>query len=324
MTTDEVRLQAHEVSRSYGTFEALSGLSFELRAGEILGLLGPNGAGKTTAIRVLTTILPPSSGSFALGGHPHTRPDEIRRLIGVLPESSGYPLHLEGLEYLEFYGRLFGQPRERAHARAMELLALVGLEERARSRIGTYSRGMRQRLGIARAVVNDPAVLFLDEPTLGFDPRGQREVLTMISSISRERGASVVLSTHFLEAVEQVCSRVLILRRGRVVEDGLVADVKRRVTVPRVGRFNVPPPTNERALSTFNGFPGVVDVRPLGTGPGGFLVTLGEEGASTAEEASARMNQLVAALVEAHVPILSFTLESASLSDAFLEITQEA
>ncbi len=208
------RLEVNGISKSYGSFEALHELSFEVGAGEILGLLGPNGAGKTTAIRVLTTIYPPTRGVFSLNGIPCTQPEKIRGLIGVLPESSGYPLYLTGEEYLVFYGRLFGRSRSEARRKAGKLLSMVGLLERAGSRISTYSRGMRQRLGIARALVNDPKVLFLDEPTLGFDPKGQREVLDVIRDITRQGGASVIISTHFLEAVEHVCSRVIILNKG--------------------------------------------------------------------------------------------------------------
>jgi ABC-2 type transport system ATP-binding protein len=218
-------IEAHALTKAYRALVAVQDLSFTAGAGEVIGLLGPNGAGKTTAIRVLTTILAPSAGSFAVAGIPHTRPAEIRRRVGVLPESAGYPQQQTGIEFLRYHARLYGQTRPSAHSAAAALLRDVGLAERQSSPIATYSRGMRQRLGIARALVNDPAVVFLDEPTLGLDPAGQEQVLQVIERISREHAATVILSTHLLAEVEEVCSRVLILNRGRLIADGTVAQV---------------------------------------------------------------------------------------------------
>jgi ABC-2 type transport system ATP-binding protein len=218
-----VSLEAAGLTKRYGAHIGLDGVSFSADTGEVLGLLGPNGAGKTTAIRLLTTILPPTSGRFRVAGE--TEPARIRQRIGALPESAGYPGRQTGAEYVRYHARLFGLSRADAAAVTDRLLAEVRLTDRAGSRIGTYSRGMRQRLGIARALVNDPAVVFLDEPTLGLDPAGQREVLAMISAMASARGATVVLSTHALAEVEQICDRVLILDRGRVVAEGTVTEI---------------------------------------------------------------------------------------------------
>lgn len=166
----------------------MKNLSFTLRAGRVLGFLGPNGAGKTTSIRILTTILPPSAGRFVVDGVTSDHPEQIRRRIGVLPEGLGFPRELTGARYLSYYGQLFGSSSHEARSTAEALLQEVGLQNRGHSPIGSYSHGMRQRLGIARALVNDPAVLFFDEPTLGLDPRGQRELLTMVQGIARDRG----------------------------------------------------------------------------------------------------------------------------------------
>ena len=317
-------LSVQNISKNYGTVEALRDLSFEMGPGDVLGLLGPNGAGKTTAIRVLTTIYSPTRGGFSLDGIPHTQPADIRKRIGVLPESTGYPLQLTGEEYLVFFGRLFGMSKEKAQREAEKLLSIVGLSERAASRIATYSRGMKQRLGIARALINDPELLFLDEPTLGFDPQGQREVLDIIRNITQELGSSVILSTHFLEAVEHVCSRVIILSKGRVIADGTVAEIKHHVRIPRAGRFRVPPEKHDTALTLFKNMPGVSDVRPDDTNPGAFLVNIEEGGSDPSRTADESFNAVIAALVEAKVPLLSFSQESVSLSDAFLKITKEA
>jgi ABC-2 type transport system ATP-binding protein len=221
-------VEASGLRVEYGSLVAVDHLTFSLEPAEILGVLGPNGAGKTTAIRVLTTILEPTRGTFAVAGLPHTRAREIRRRIGVLPESSGYPERRTGEEYVRDFARLYGHSRRSARAVAGSLLAEVGLGERRRSLIAGYSRGMRQRLGIARVLVNEPSVVFLDEPTLGLDPAGQRQVMALIRGIAVERGATVLLSTHLLAEVEETCSRVLILHRGRVQVEGTVAEVVRR------------------------------------------------------------------------------------------------
>jgi ABC-2 type transport system ATP-binding protein len=241
-------VEARGVEKRYGSVVAVADLSFEADPGEILGVLGPNGAGKTTAIRVLTTILAPTHGTFAVAGVPQTRAAEIRRRIGVLPESAGYPEHQTGEEYLRYHARLYGRSRAGARAVAAVLLDEVGLADRARWLISTYSRGMRQRLGIARALVNEPQAVFLDEPTLGLDPAGQRQMLAIVRRIAQERGATVLLSTHLLAEVEETCTRVLILNRGRAVALGTVAEVAARAAAPRAARLSVPAADKERAL----------------------------------------------------------------------------
>lgn len=239
---------AHRIRKSYGTIVAVDGLNFRAYAGEVLGLLGPNGAGKTTAIRVLTTILSPDDGAFEIAGTPHTQPTRIRERIGVLPESAGYPDQQTGVEFLTYYGELFGLPHGRARERALELLAEIGLAHKGSARIGTYSRGMRQRLGIVRALINDPAVVFFDEPTLGLDPAGQRQVLGLIAAIAKERGTTVILTTHLLSEVEETCSRVLILNRSRVIAEGTVAEITRKAGAPRRARIQIPSDERDRAV----------------------------------------------------------------------------
>src|ERR1041385_2696856 len=218
-------LVADGLQKSYGPRPALRGLSLTLDAGRILGFLGPNGAGKTTSIRILTTIMEPDSGTFAVDGISHHHPDQIRRRIGVLPESFGLPKQMTGIEYLTYFGQLYGRSGRDARAYGVQLLEEVGLAQRGKSLVGTYSHGMRQRIGIARALVNDPRVVFLDEPTLGLDPRGQAELLGLIQRIARERDAGVVLSSHLLSEIEHVCDDVVIMNDGFVVAKGSVAEV---------------------------------------------------------------------------------------------------
>jgi ABC-2 type transport system ATP-binding protein len=308
-------VDAQGVGKRYGALVALADFTVGVDAGEVLGVLGPNGAGKTTAIRVLTTILAPSHGSFSIDGVPHTRPEEIRRRIGVLPESAGYPERQTGDEYLRYHARLHGHSRASAAAVAGSLLDEVGLAERGGSLISTYSRGMRQRLGVARALVNDPRVVVLDEPTLGLDPGGQRHVLANVRQIATERGAAVLLCTHLLDEVEENCTRVLILNRGRVVTEGTVSEVARRAAAPRSGRLHVAAGHEERARIALTANGAVEDVRRNGQ-PGAMTVVF-----SGAEPS---LNEAVRALVDADVPIVSFELEGARLSDAFLAITESA
>jgi ABC-2 type transport system ATP-binding protein len=309
-------LEAEGLSKSYGDLRAVDSFSVRVDPGIVLGFLGPNGAGKTTVIRMLSTVLPPDAGSFTVAGVPHTQPMEIRRRTGVLPESAGYPQGQTGEEWLTYHARLFGQNRDDAHATARRLLAEVGLADRAGSLIGTYSRGMRQRLGIARALVNEPRVVFLDEPTLGLDPIGQRQVLDLVTGIARGRGVTVVLSTHVLAEVEQSCDRVLILNRGRVVAEGTVAEVSRTAAAPRLAVVRVPAEMQDQAVDVFRG--GEIRAETNGYRLGELALTVPAD--VSPEAASA---QVLTTLMTVGVPVLEFRLEGGRLSDAFLAVTAE-
>ncbi|WP_433003634.1 ABC transporter ATP-binding protein [Kribbella sp. CA-294648] len=313
----EMALEASGLRKSYGRLVAVESLELHVAAGTVLGFLGPNGAGKTTAIRMLTTILLPDSGVFTVAGVPHTRPAEIRRRVGVLPESAGYPAGQSGEEWLCYHAELFGRTRADARATARRLLADVGLADRGPALISSYSRGMRQRLGIARALVNDPAVVFLDEPTLGLDPMGQVQVLDLIGRIAGDRGATVILSTHVLADVEQVCDRVVILNRGKIVAQGTVADVVRQAAAPRHGQVKIPPELVDQALAAL----ARTEVHAVANGG----ARRGElELSIPAElELEAVATQAIASLLEAGVPVLGFTLEGGRLSDAFLAVTEK-
>jgi len=308
-------VEAHGLSKSYGALRAVDGLELEVPVGIVLGFLGPNGAGKTTAIRMLTTVLPPSAGMFSVAGVPSSRPEEIRRRIGVLPESAGYPERQTGAEFLRYHARLFGESRVAAQERAESLLGEVGLGERGATLVGGYSRGMRQRLGIARALVNNPEVVFLDEPTLGLDPAGQRQMLELIRSIAGERGATVLLSTHLAE-VEEVCSSVVILNQGKVVAEGTVAEVARRAAAPRRARVRIPPQLMQAALASLaNGG----DFASSELRPGELEVTWPGEA-----DPESMSTEALRRLVEAHVPVVGYELEGGRLSDAFLAMTGAA
>ena len=323
MSMASVTVEAQQLTKRFGMRTAVDELSFTARQGDVVGLLGPNGAGKTTTIRLLTTVLAPTSGEFSVAGIPSARPNEIRRRVGVLPESAGYPGHQTGRDYLRYHARLFGLARSDAERVAERLLTQVGLGERASSRISTYSRGMRQRLGIARALVNDPTVVFLDEPTLGLDPAGQRQVLALVRETAQSRDATVILSTHTLPEVEEVCGTVLILEKGRSLVSGTVSDVTRAVAVQTSGQLRVPIDQVDRARRALASVTGVAlevaDGRPdvltisLTEQPGGRGDHRGDTG----------MNAALRAVLSADVPVLSFEVEGVRLSDAFLTMTGE-
>jgi ABC-2 type transport system ATP-binding protein len=330
ITTDQAEgpalrtlLTAHGLRKSYGPRPALRGLSFTLGAGRILGFLGPNGAGKTTAIRILTTSLEPSAGHFFVDGIRSDQPDRIRHRIGVLPESLGFPKHMTGLEYLAFFGQLYGLRPADSEARAVDLLSDVGLQQRGRSRIGSYSHGMRQRLGIARALINEPVVMFLDEPTLGLDPRGQQELLALIRRIARDRGASIVLCSHLLSEIEGICDDVVILNLGQVVASGTVSEVLEQAG-SEVIHVRVAPDAIEAAKRAIERVRGVARVVLTDELAGRIGVQLADPASGRARDEPAIRMRVLAALVRAKVPIVSLGGTGNRLQELFLQVTDEA
>jgi ABC-2 type transport system ATP-binding protein len=320
-TNNQPILVAEDLHKSYGARRALRGLSFSLDAGRILGFLGPNGAGKTTSIRILTTILEPDRGHFVVDGTTSKYPEIIRRKIGVLPENLGLPKQITGIEYLTYFGRLYGRAASEAKAYGLSLLEEVGLQHRARSLVGTYSHGMRQRLGIARALVNDPMVVFLDEPTLGLDPRGQQELLSLVQRIARERSAGVVLCSHVLPEIESVCDDVIILLEGQVIATGSVDDVIRRVQ-RNVIRVHVPSPSVAEAQQVLEAVPRITKVTSLGEKAGWLGVQFDDSTGETASKETHVNNMVLGALIRAEIPILSFESEGGRLQDVFLQLTE--
>ncbi len=224
--SDSLMLSVQEVSKSYGRFQAVTGVSFALEAGEIAGLLGPNGAGKTTTIRMITGFLPPDRGAITVCGHDTVSASiEARRRIGYLPESA--PLHPEMTPrgYLAFRAALYGMPRRGRAAAIGRVIERCWLGDVANKRIGKLSKGYRQRVGLASALLHDPKVLVLDEPTNALDPTQVRETRGLIGELARDR--VVLLSSHILSEVEIVCSRVIVMARGRIRADGTPAGLTR-------------------------------------------------------------------------------------------------
>ncbi len=239
-------LEAHDLRRTFTTtsgalrrrrkhVEAVRGVSCHIDRGEVFGLLGPNGAGKTTTIKMLITLLLPTSGSATILGHDVVREArEVRRRIGyVFGGDRGLYDRLSGLDNLRYFAELYGVPPREQRARIAGLLEQVGLTGREGERVEGYSRGMRQRLHIARGLLHDPDLLFLDEPSLGIDPVGARELRQTIHDL-RIRGKTVLLTTHYMFEADELCDRIAVIRDGELVAEGTPAQLKQRVSAGSV------------------------------------------------------------------------------------------
>ncbi len=216
------------LTKFYGETKALDDVTFDVRQGEILGFLGPNGAGKTTTMRILTGFLSPTAGTVKVGGYDVVEHSlEVRRITGYLPETVPLYNEMRVVDYLGFMARIRGVPRKRIRDRVDYVLHRCGLTEVAHRLIGHLSKGYRQRVGVAQAIVHDPQVLILDEPTIGLDPVQVREVRQLIKSMARER--TIILSTHILPEVSMTCERVMIIHKGRIVAEDTPEGLSRRL-----------------------------------------------------------------------------------------------
>lgn len=216
-------IETHELRKSYGRIEALKGVSLRVEKGQIYGLLGQNGAGKTTLIKILLGIVRKTDGDAQLLRRPAGDAD-ARRKVGYLPEDHQFPGYHTGYSLMDFYGALYGVPAGERQKKIPETLELVGIAGRANSKIRTYSKGMKQRLGIAQALLHDPDLIILDEPTDGVDPLGRREIRELMTRL-KERGHTIFLNSHLLGEVELICDRVAILQQGKLVREGTIAEL---------------------------------------------------------------------------------------------------
>jgi ABC-2 type transport system ATP-binding protein len=223
-------ISVQNLLKKYNGNTALDRLNFNVETGDIFGFLGPNGAGKTTTIRILTGIIKADSGNVLINGHDVFRePMAVKRIINALPESNGYYEWMTAYEYLEFFSKLYEE--EKSNQKIYELLKDVGLTRKERYPIRSYSRGMKQRLGIARALINKPKILFLDEPTNGLDPKGRRDIHDMLIELNQKHGTTIFLSTHLLDDVERLCKTVAIINYGKIVKAGEVDRLKGKGTI---------------------------------------------------------------------------------------------
>lgn len=223
-------IEAENLSKTYNGFTAVDHLNLRVEEGEIFGFLGPNGAGKTTTILMLLGLTEPTSGIARVGGYNATREAlKVKRITGYLPENLGFYEDLTAIENLSYIARLNTLPDKQERQRIPELLALVGLSAAAEHKVETFSKGMKQRLGIAGVLIKEPRLIILDEPTAGLDPEGANFVTNLIVNLSREQRMTVLLSSHLLHQVQRICHRVGILSRGRLVAEGAVEQLGARV-----------------------------------------------------------------------------------------------
>jgi ABC-2 type transport system ATP-binding protein len=305
-------IEVEALHKRFGGQVALDMLDFQVPRGEIFGFVGPNGAGKTTTIRILATLTTPDAGTATIGGIPVSDdPHAVRALIGYMPDFFGVYDRLTSEEYLEFYAACHAVPHRRRRAVARELLELVDLGDRASDQVDTLSRGMKQRLCLARALVHDPQVLLLDEPASGLDPRARIEMRELIREL-RRMGKTILVSSHILPELEELCTWVGFIDRGRMVAAGPMSDVRNRVLVGRRLRVELVDPDDVKLLAArdqVEGRTGIIDVQLV---DGGLEVAVEEEFAD---------QDLLIELVRAGVAVRSFAQMTGDLSEAFMRLT---
>lgn len=315
-------LQARDLTRSYRSstgivrrerkvVEAVRGVSLEVERGELFGLLGPNGAGKTTVIKMFITLLLPTSGSATVLGHDVvTEARAVRRRIGyVFGGDRGLYERLSALDNLRYFSELYAVPAREQRRRIAELLELVGLTGREKERVEGFSRGMRQRLHIARGLLHDPEVLFLDEPSIGIDPVGARELRATIATLSSQ-GKTILLTTHYMFEADELCDRIAVIRDGLVVAEGSPAQLKKRVTsghVVEVETYGL----SDGVLGRLEALPGVRTVVVDRRGPTEVVIVQVEPGAEVTQGLLAQLDGTRVGRVSTREP---------TLEDAYVEL----
>jgi ABC-2 type transport system ATP-binding protein len=311
MRPGAIAIAARGLTRRFGSVLALDALDLEVPTGAVFGFLGPNGAGKTTTLRILTSLAHASSGSAMVLDVPVGDGEPNRRgLIGYLDQDPRFHGWMTGRELLELVGRLYGMRGPELHARVAETLEMVGLSDAGRRAIGGYSGGMRQRLGLAQAVLNRPPVLLLDEPVSSLDPEGRRDVLGIIRGLGG--GSTVLFSTHILNDVERVCDRVAILDHGRLVTEGPMDDLLARFARPV---FVIEPEAADAATlaqlaELVASLPGVVGVERADAA---VRASVGADAGQTSIE-------LLAAIAAARIPLAALERQRPTLEDVFLQL----
>lgn len=298
-----------DLRKGYGRVRALDGLTMTVTEGSIFGFVGPNGAGKTTTLRILATLLRPSGGrAFIADEDVVTRPERVRQLIGYMPDFFGVYDDLKVSEYLDFYGQAHGVKSGVRRRMIGDLLALVDLEDKADAYVDTLSRGMKQRLCLARCLIHDPTVLLLDEPASGLDPRARVEMRELIKEL-RQMGKTVIISSHILSELSEMCTEVGIIDRGRLIAAGPVEQVLsglksgRLIAIRTAGR-------QEEVAEALRQEPGVRDV-----------AVYADRLEAVVDADVARLSEILRALVAAGYPVYSFGEQISSLEETFLKLT---
>jgi ABC-2 type transport system ATP-binding protein len=228
-----VILETQELTRRFDKFTAVDGLNISVAPGEVFGLLGPNGAGKSTVIKMLTTLLPPSSGRATIAGYDVTHQSQaVRRAIGYVPQALSADGSLTGYENLLIFAKLYDIPSKRRQQRIRDVLEFMGLEEAAHRLVRNYSGGMIRKLEIAQSILHRPQIMFLDEPTVGLDPVARSQVWNLVQELRADYGTTIFLTTHFLEEADSLCNRVAIMNRGKVIATGTPTDLKAGLDKP--------------------------------------------------------------------------------------------
>jgi ABC-2 type transport system ATP-binding protein len=308
-------IAVEQLGKRFGRQVAVADVSFSVPKGEIFGFVGPNGAGKTTTIRVLATLTPADRGRATIGGIPVGEdPAAVRALVGYMPDFFGVYDRLTSEEYLEFYAACHGIPRSRRRRVASELLDLVDLGDRREAQVDTLSRGMKQRLCLARALVHDPSVLLLDEPASGLDPRARVEMRELILEL-RRMGKTILVSSHILPELEELCTWVGFIDHGRMVAVGPMADVRDRVAAGRRLRVDLVSPDGDSLLHVtelVSGRQGVVDAQVV------------DDHVELVVADAFEDHELLAILVNKGLKVRSFAVIEGDLSEAFMRLTGES
>jgi ABC-2 type transport system ATP-binding protein len=315
-------IETRGLTKQYGELTALKGLNLTVEAAAVYGLVGPNGAGKTTTMRILATLLRPTAGEAWVAGYSVLRNRrDVRRTIGYMPDFFGVYGDMKVWEYLDFFAACYEIPYEVRSRLADDLLELVDLAHRRDDYVEALSRGMRQRLCLARALAHDPQVLILDEPASGLDPRARVEIRELLQEL-QAMGKTILVSSHILSEIEEVCTHIGIIEQGNLVATGTLEEMRQRVRVQRVVRIGLMAqgPDElarivEKAHAWLEAHSGVTSVeRVMDNGGGNLEVTLSGDDQGVA--------QLLGELVGAGFPVLSFREETGDLEDVFMRLTQ--
>jgi ABC-2 type transport system ATP-binding protein len=310
-----VAVRTYALTKRFGRSPAVTGVDLSVESGEIFGLVGPNGAGKTTTLKMLATLLPPSSGDAEIDGLSVRRePDAVRRVIGYMPDTFGVYDDMKVWEYLDFFGRCYGLSASRRRQMIGDLLELVDLTAKRDSYVQHLSRGMQQRLCLAHALVHDPQVLLLDEPASGLDPRARVELRELLREL-RALGKTIIISSHILPELEELCTSLAIIDHGRVMASGRVEDIAVRFRVGGVYRVRILGDGEEvlAASQLLNGLPEVASVVTRDEG----MLELAMAGDDAAAAA------VLTALIRNGQRVASFAPAASDLEELFLQITDQ-
>ena len=303
-------IETKNLTKNYGNLTAVDDLNLTIQAGDIFGFIGPNGAGKTTTMRILVTLLEPTRGhAFIDGLNVRKQGKKVRRRVGYMPDFMGVYDDLKVFEYLEFFAAAFGIERKKRKAIVDGVLELTDLESKRAATVDSLSRGMQQRLGLARVLIHDPKVLILDEPASGLDPRARIEIRELLRELKR-MGKTIMISSHILSELEEICDHVGIIEHGRLVFSGTIDEIRPRLGIHSKVRVRVAD-RQEKAVELLSALPQVHQVQALG-----------DDIAVSFNEGQDGDGIIARTLVKADLDVLSIQPERLKLDDAFLQLTK--